>query len=528
MPEKQPVRESGRSVEDTDFKALLEKLTAIGIALSAERDHEALLERILTESRELAGCDAASLFLIKTDGEGKKSLIFKLAQNESRPVSFSEVELPLTDDSIVGHVALSGEEINLADAYNLPQDASYSFNQSIDREENYRSTSLLALPMRTPQQQMIGVLEFINRKRDPDELLDDPATIPDKTLPFSDDISPILRSLASQAAVAIANNQLLADIHNMFEGFVTASVTAIEQRDPTTSGHSFRVATLTTSLADMIPRSGLHRFRDIRFSEQQRREIQYASLLHDFGKVGVREHILQKANKLPEIQLERILHRIELEKERLRIQALEKQLAMVKQGSPADDAWQTIQPALDKKLQELGSYQAIIEEANQPSILHKEKQAALELPHAYRLSHDGSLLLNNEDYRILSIPKGSLTDDERLEIESHVTHTWNFLNRIPWPEELANVPAIAGAHHEKLDGKGYPFGLQAEEIPFPARMMTVSDIYDALTARDRPYKKAMPVEKALSIIEAEAKDGRLDQDIVSVFIDAKVFSSTAV
>lgn len=510
-------------------EVLLKQLTDVGIALSAEMNHSTLLERILTESRKLAGCDAASLFLLTDNGdaEGEQSLVFKLAQNQSKPIDIEESRLPLNDSSLVGYVATHREEINLADAYAIPADMPFQFNKAIDEKTGYRTASLLALPLYTPQQTLVGVLEFINRKQQPEIILDDPATTLAKTIPFSDDILPVLRALASQAAVAIANNKLINNIHRMFEGFVTASVTAIEARDPTTSGHSFRVATLTTNLAESIPRSGISRFRDIHFNDRQIREINYASLLHDFGKVGVREHILQKEKKLSTLRFQEINHRIELEKERLRVQALEQQLRLVRENRDTQTAQQAILQELDKRIQALAHYWEVIQQANEPSILPEQQRADLDAIRGCHLMDSRQPLLDDNDYRILNIPKGSLTDDERLQIESHVTHTWNFLNRIPWPEDLAYVPKIAGAHHEKLDGKGYPFGLRDDEIPFPAKMMTVSDIYDALTAKDRPYKKAMPTDKALSIIETEAKHGKLDQDIVSVFIDAGIYKATA-
>lgn len=505
----------------------LHQLTGVGVALSAEKDHDRLLERILSEARRLAGCDAASLYLVEDggeeDGEHRDgALVFKLAQNESVDFRAGESRLPIDETSIAGYVTIHGTEVNLDDVYDIG-DAPYTFNKSFDEQYGYRTTSMLALPMRTPQGDTVGVLQFINRKRNQETLLRGPQQTLDETLPFTEDINPVLRALASQAAVAIANNRLLRAIENMFEGFVRASVTAIEQRDPTTSGHSFRVATLTTGLADMLPRSGLSRFRDVNFGDREMRELRYAALLHDFGKVGVRENVLLKPKKLPEQQYDRIRHRIELERERLKQRALEQQLMLYRSGNADPDRESAVMAELERELARLERYWEAIRQANEPRILPEEGAEELHEIRNWRLPVSQSPLIGDEEFRILSIPKGSLTDTERREIESHVTHTFNFLRRIPWPDELKNVPDIAAAHHEKLDGRGYPFGLADEEIPFPSKLMTVSDIYDALTAKDRPYKKAMPAERALSILEEEAKSGHIDGDLVRIFIEADVF-----
>lgn len=310
----------------------------------------------------------------------------------------------------------------------------------------------------------------------------------------------------------------------MFDGFVTAAVTAIEQRDPATNGHSFRVAQLTTGLAQALPRSGLVRFRDTQFSDRQLRELRYAALLHDFGKIGVRENVLIKAHKLtPEHHLA-IRERITVETERLKRRALAQQLVMLRSGMDSRQELLAIEQELESKLAALDAYWAAIQEANEPEIVKKKPGKALKQAIEYSLSEDGMPLLTAEEQRVLSIPRGSLTPEERREIESHVVHTYNFLRRIPWPADLAAIPEIAGAHHEKLDGSGYPHGHRQADIPLPSRLMTVADIYDALTAADRPYKKSLPSERAFKVLEDEAKNGKLDVDLVKIFIEARVFN----
>lgn len=504
----------------------LQQLADVGSALSSERDHQTLLEMILREARRLAGCDAATIFLIEKRGDGEPELVIRLAQNESVKFDFHEQRLALDTHSLAGYVAVSGEEVNLADIYRAPAGAPWKFNSAFDRQIGYRTTSVYAVPLRVPRGEIIGGIEFINRKRNPAARLTNPETTPAEVLPFTNDVVPLLRALASQAAVAIENNRLLAAIEDMFEGFVVASVTAIEQRDPTTSGHSFRVARFTTGLAEALPRSGVARFREARFGERQLRELRYAALLHDFGKIGVREHVLVKAHKLSEQHYLAIRERINLERERLKRRALAQQLSLVRGNRGNGEALRAVEQELAQRLAQLDAYWNAIQEANEPNVLHKEVGETLGHVTGYRLTEEETPLLNEDEYRILAIPRGSLTDDERREIESHVVHTYNFLRRIPWPEELAGIPEIAGAHHEKLDGSGYPQGRREPEIPFPSRLMTVADIYDALTAADRPYKKSMPAERALAILEDEAKHGKLDGDLVKIFTEARVFTLT--
>jgi len=500
------------------------QLTDVGVALSSERSHQALLELILTEARRLAGCDAATIFLTEKHPDGSSELVVRLAQNESVKFSFEEQRLPLDLTSIAGYVTVTGEEINLTDAYAPPADMPWRFNSSFDQRFAYRTSSLYAVALRILQGEIIGGIEFINRKRNPASILTNPKTTLSETQPFSDDILPLLRSLASQAAVAIDNNRLLLAIEDMFEGFVVASVTAIEQRDPATSGHSFRVARLTTGLAEALPRSGVARFRSINFNARQLRELRYAALLHDFGKIGVREHVLVKAHKLTPELYQAIRERINVETERLKRRALAQQLVMLRSGMSSHEELLSIEQELESKLAVLDAYWMAIQEANEPNIMKNRPNKLLKQAIEYSLSENGMPLLTAEEQRVLSVSRGSLTPEERREIESHVVHTYNFLRRIPWPADLAAIPEIAGAHHEKLDGSGYPRGRTQSDIPFPSRLMTVADIYDALTAADRPYKKSMPTERAFAVLEDEAKHGKLDADLVKIFVEAKVFT----
>jgi len=509
----------------------LGKMADIGVALSAEKDLTRLLSKILTEGQRLARCDASSLFLVDRSDEHEPKLTFKLTQNNSILSPFKEQQLPLTQSSIAGYVALTNQELNIADTYDLPEGAPYSHNDSFDVATGYRCVSLIAIPMCNYRHEVVGVLEFINRKKDADQALTDPSQIPQQVLPFDEDSADMLRALAGQAAVAIENRRLLDSINELFEGFVQASVYAIEQRDPTTSGHSFRVADLCVHLAKSLTQSQLPRYRDLWFSQDEICEIRFAALLHDFGKVGVREHVLTKGKKLPESSIERLRYRVALAKETLRSRTFESLLRVYDSGGAIDAGLRAQKMAeMAQEQQKLDQYLAWIIGANEPTILPAGSFEHLQEIHRHQVpDHRGNWtgLIDEVEFKALSIRKGSLTEAERLEIESHVVHTLSFLELIPWTSELQRIPAIAGAHHEKLDGSGYPDGLVSEQIPLPSKIMTVCDIYDALTASDRPYKAAMPKELALSVLEEEAQCGMLDTDIVKVFIEAKSYEAVS-
>ena len=504
------------------------QLTAIGVALSAETNLNNLLRKILTEGRSLACCDAASLFLINRQDETSPRLEFKLTQNDSISFPFEEQSFPLNKQSISGFVAVTGKTLNIPDLYQLPPEATYHFNSSFDERMGYRTCSMLTIPMKNHAQEVIGILQFINRKTAPNIRLATPEITRKYTLPFTDDLVNLLEALASQAAVAIEKTILITRINHLFEGFVSAAVIAIEQRDPTTSGHSFRVAELTTYLARALHRSGDPIYGGINFSDTQIREIRYASLLHDFGKVGVREPVLIKGLKLSSGGMDLIWHRFNLFKERLHRRSLQERLDFVlRHGrkayhSLAGDFDHRLKAELDR----LSRYFDAIEKANKPSLMEEGHFSHLQQIRDVEpivVDHRKLALLKEDEFLALSVRKGTLTEDERREIESHVVHTFNFLKQIPWTPELSQVPHFAVAHHEKLDGSGYPDGLREPEIPLPSKLMTIADIFDALTASDRPYKKAVPPERALAILEAETDKGHLDANLVKVFIESETY-----
>ncbi len=473
----------------------LSSILDVAKAMTVERDLDRLLSLILEQAKQVLEADRCTIYILDPD---KGLLWSRIAQG----LTTEEIRLPL-GQGIAGQVAQSGEVLNIADAYSDAR-----FNRAVDHATGYRTKQILCVPMRGARGELVGVLQALNRKDD---------------RPFDAEDEELALALGGQAASAIQNTLLHEDIEHLFEGFVKAAVVAIEQRDPTTSGHSERVARLTCSLAEVVDKAETGPYAKVEIGPKEMREIRYASLLHDFGKVGVREAVLVKAKKLYPHDLESLrlrfaLARMGLERDHYR------RLASLRESGAAAPDESALRRELERELAQLDEFWAFVEKCNEPTVLEEggferlQELARMQVP-----GEDGTVpLLSTREVEFLSIPRGSLSREERMEIESHVTHTFRFLQNIPWTRELSRVPEIAYAHHEKLDGRGYPRGLTADEIPLGSKMMTICDIYDALTARDRPYKKAVPREKALAILESEAAKGIIDRALFRLFVEADV------
>ncbi|MDX2243945.1 MAG: HD domain-containing phosphohydrolase [Leptolyngbyaceae cyanobacterium bins.302] len=519
---------------------LIEQLLAIGTALSSANNLEELLSLILTKSREITWSDAGSVYLVDRSSE-VPSLLFKVAQNSSKPAaSFREFAMPLTPKSLAGYVALTGEVLNLEDAYTLPEDVPYQLDQSFDRGLGYRTRSVLVLPMQNQKGETIGALQLINRKTDPEAVITAGNAL-EVTQAFSDWEMRIVRSLASQAAISIERNQLHENIEHLFEGFVRAAVQIIETRDPCTSGHSERVADLTVRLSEEVSQTTRGSLSKIHFGDRQIQEVRYAALLHDFGKVGVPEAILVKAKKLYPLQLEVIRNRFGLVRRSLELQCaqakyrhlVEHPIHILEHPQTTSDPCchcqylHDLDVDLAQQLEQLEAYWDLLQIANEPKIEMAEPLENLEKLTQYTYQDlDGSYqpLITLEEMEMLMVRRGNLTELERLAIQSHVTHTYAFLKRIPWTQELKDVPTIAYGHHEKIDGTGYPQGLKQDDIPIQSQIMAIADIYDALTAGDRPYKRGLPISSALKILRQEAAYNKLNHELVELFEHRQVFS----
>ncbi len=499
------------------------ELNRIGIALSAEKDIDRLQSFILTTMRQLTHADGASLWL-KMEEDGVPKLFLASSQNHSIDKNtYQAFTVPVDEKSVVGYTVSVGSSQTYDDAYTPPPGKPVG-GKSFDSQFGYRTKSMLTVPMRNYNNDVVGAVQLINAKRrfETRLTLDN---VDDEVIGFQPDDVEMIESIASQAAVAIDNKNLIDSIQALFDGFVEASVTAIEQRDPSTAGHSGRVEGLTTTLARAVHEIATGKYRDVRLTDDQFKELRYACLLHDFGKVGVREHILVKAKKLVPGQLEVIQARFEFIERSVQMKYATEKIEALSSGKNGATLAE-IDGRLQQELEQLEEWVQSIVSANEPTVQPEDKASMIEFlaEQTYEdISGGKHPMLEPQEFRFLSIRKGTLDPQERLEMESHVTHSFHFLTKIPWTPVMRGIPEIAYGHHEKLDGSGYPRGLTGDQIPLQARMMTIADIYDALTAQDRPYKRAVPPPVALDILHAEAGQGKLDRDLLEIFVGKRLY-----
>ena len=542
-----------RTLERAEIELALERamyekdlLIDIGRALSQQRDRNALYNLILLRAREVTGADAGTIYEVRkdevanldnSDPEDRK-IHFVESQNDSIAIKSQGLPgpMPISPKSIVGACVLAGEVINIPDLYALDEPGSgtnpwgVTHDRTFDLQRGYQTRSMLTVPMISARNQVIGVIQLINKRARGALKLTEPADFDTKVLPFDFVSSRFAFTLASQAGIALENALLYQEVTQLFDGFVKASVTAIEARDPTTSGHSERVAELTVTLAKVADRVDTGEYAGFRLSFDDEKQIRYAALLHDFGKVGVREHVLVKAKKLYEHDRALVEARFDYIRKALENERNERKLRYLLEASRAEVAAQldAVDREAELRLKEVDEIVSFVLQANQPTVLEQGGfERIADIATRTFVGSDGRPrpYLTQEEATALQIMRGSLTEDERREIESHVTHTYNFLRTIPWGTTFGKVPEIAGAHHEKLDGTGYPKGITGEKIPPGAKMMTISDIYDALTASDRPYKKAVPLDKALDIIKSEVDRNKLDVTLYKLFVEARVWEA---
>jgi HD-GYP domain-containing protein (c-di-GMP phosphodiesterase class II) len=523
------------------YRYELGELINIARAMTTERDVNKLLSVILEKSRFVTGADAGSIYVVEQNDEADSSedgprslsrgpmLRFKLSQNDSVNYDSREFVMPLSNRSIAGSAALAKKAINIADAYDIPAGAPYAFDRRFDEKIGYRTKSILAVPLVSQRDEVIGVIQLINKKKDPEKKLYTKEDIEQQVVPFDERSEELLGMVAAQAGISLENTMLYDEIRRLFEGFVKASVEAIESRDPTTSGHSRRVADLTVELAKIVDAETQGPYKDAHFTLEDLRELEYASLLHDFGKIGVREKVLLKAKKLYDESLHLIRARFDFVAKSIEADILKRKITALERGAPKSEL-EALDREGDQRRAELEDAWQTILHANEPTVLAAgdfAKIEALAKETYFDLRGELKFLLEPEDAIALSVKRGSLTPSEYEEITSHVIHTYKFLSNIPWGKAFRRVPKIAGAHHERLNGTGYPNRLRAEEIPVQSKMMSISDIFDALTAADRPYKKAVPVERALDILDYGVKDQHLDPELVRIFKEARVWERCA-
>ncbi|MCS6912667.1 MAG: GAF domain-containing protein [Myxococcales bacterium] len=472
----------------------LTSLLEVARALTAERDLDRLLEIVIAEAARIVDAERCTLYLVDRNAG---QLWSKIAQGPG-----GEVRVPL-GVGVAGYVARVGQLVNLSNPSSDPR-----FDRNMDRGGGPEPRSLLCVPMKSPRGEVIGVIVAVNKRAGAFDAQDE----------------ELLEVLAGQVAVATENAHLYGEIERLFDGFVRAAVVAIESRDPSTAGHSQRVADLTLALMDAVEQGARGPWAGRVFTADERISLRYAALLHDFGKVGVREQVLTKANKLFPWEMEVLELRFQYAKKSLEAESLKRRIHLLRTGA-GQSAIEREESACQAQLQELDAMFDFVRSCNRPAVLSGGGFERLrEVRRRFYRGPDGKEqpLLSDAEVERLSIQRGSLSPDELREIQSHVSHTVRFLNQIPWTSQLRRVPDIAAGHHERLDGSGYPLGLLAPQIGIEARMMAIADVYDALTAADRPYKKAVPHDSALRILQTEVDGGRMDAELFRLFVEAEV------
>ena len=494
-------------------------LVAIGTALSAEHDNKRVLELILSQARRFTHADGGTLYLITDD---QRELVFHVLHNETLNsfqggTSGNEVTLPNVklygenDEpnhaNVSAHVALSGELVNIPDVYEA-DGFNFEGTKKFDAGLKYRSKSMLVVPMRDHEGEIIGVLQLINAKNQDNE-----------TIPFAPEQEEMILALASQAAVVLTQQRLINDLRNLFESFIQAIATAIDEKSKYTGGHIARVTELTVNIAEKMNEWNEGPLADKSFTSDEMEELRIAAWLHDTGKITTPEYVVDKSNKL-----ETVFDRIELVKTRWKGIRVERKLRhyerlLEKLGDNVDPRLiEEAKAAASSDIESLDNDLAFLEQTNKGGeFMADEKIERLKTIAGHQWQEAEPFLSDDEVYN-LSIRKGTLTDEEREIMNNHVVMSIKILEELPWPRKMSNVPQIAGAHHEKLDGTGYPLGLKDDEITLQARIMAVADVFEALSAKDRPYKSPMPLSQAIKILGFMVKDRHLDGDVVDIFI----------
>ena len=511
----------------------LEQLNGIGAALSRERDIERLLENILEAAKALTGADGGTLYRVTDDQSALRfeimrtdSLGIRLGGTTGQRIDLPDLPLRRADGSpndalVAAHAAIHDRTVNIADVYT---EAGFDFSgtRAFDQRTGYRSQSFLTVPMKNHDGDLIGVLQLLNAL-DPDT---------GEVLPFSEADQSLTESLASQAAIALSNRLLITQLERLFESFVKLINVAIDEKSPYTGGHCERVPALTMMLAEAADATTTGPLADFHMTERDRYELQMAGLLHDCGKITTPVHVVDKATKLQTIydRIGLIDTRFEVLKRDAELAALRAQLAL--RPMVDAEAESIALSGLQREMQSIDADRAFLRRCNQGSEAMQEMdQLRVRVIGAQRhwRNVDGvhTAFLTAEEMENLTIRSGTLTQAERDTINYHIVATIKMLETLPWPNHLRNVPEYAGGHHERMDGKGYPRGLTREQMSVQARMMGVADIFEALTAADRPYKRGMQLSQALGIMEKMVHNGHIDPDLFQVFVRERVYQRYA-
>jgi HD-GYP domain-containing protein (c-di-GMP phosphodiesterase class II) len=509
-----------------DLGQRLEQLNAIGASLSAERDINRLLESILAAAKTITRADGGTLYRVTEERTLRfeivrtSSLKYYLGGTTGNPVPFYPIQLykdgKPNHSMVAAHAALTGKTVSIPDAYTA-EGFDFSGTRAFDAKTGYRSQSFLTVPMRNHDHEIIGVLQLINAH--------DPTS--GEVVAFSPSDQRLAESLASQAAVALTNRMLIMQLEQLFESFINLMNSAIDEKSPYTGGHCQRVPVLTMLLAEAVNDTREGPLRDFTMSEKDRYELKIAGLLHDCGKVTTPVHIVDKATKLETIfdRVHLIDTRFEVLKRDAEIESLHKKMIFLQEKKPMEAGGED--KRLRDRLRALDDDRRFLHQSNIGSErMSDDDIARVRRIAAYRwrdvAGHEADFLTADE-VKNLTVRAGTLTDDERKIINHHIVATIKMLEALPWPKHLTKVPEYAGGHHERMDGKGYPKGLTRDQMSVQARCMGIADIFEALTAKDRPYKKGKTLSESLEILGRMKQNGHVDPDLFDIFVRNKVY-----
>jgi len=520
----------------SDLEEQIQNLAHIGLALSKERDMDKLLEMILLEAKRIANSDGGTLYMMTDDQRLKfeiimtDSLNFHMGGTSGEDIPFYPVKL-YTDEGeenksmIAAYVALTGETVNLPDAYKA-KGFDFSGTKMFDEKTGYRSKSFLTVPLKNHEDEIIGVLQLLNAQTQKAK----------KIISFGADVQQMVEALASQAAVAITNKNLIRDLEALFESFIKLIASAIDAKSPYTGGHCARVPEITLMLAEAVAATKDGPFANIIFSEKEMYELKIAAWLHDCGKVATPEFVVDKSTKLETIydRVNEVETRFSVIRRDEEIKRLKKELKIEKDKSLSSkekvEKTDQLKKAYRIKIRKLKSDLDFVKESNiGGEFMSGDKKERVHEIANYKWKPNGKMenfLSENEVYN-LTIPRGTLTAEERKVINDHIVVTIKMLEELPYPKHLQNVPEFAGGHHETLDGTGYPKGLIKDEMSVQARIMAIADIFEALTARDRPYKKGKTLSQAMRILGFMKNDAHIDADLFEIFVKEKIYMKYA-
>ena len=511
---------------EQDLVLRLEQLNAIGASLSAERDIDRLLEAILTAAKTITRADGGTLYRVTEERTLRfeivrtSSLRYYLGGTTGNPVPFYPIQLYKDDrpnqSMVAAYAALTGKTVNIADAYTA-DGFDFSGTRAFDTKTGYRSKSFLTVPMRNHDNETIGVLQLINAMEPSSGAI----------VPFSPSDQRLAESLASQAAIALTNRMLINQLEQLFESFINLINSAIDEKSPYTGGHCQRVPVLTMLLAEAVSETKDGPLRDFHMSEQDRYELKIAGLLHDCGKVTTPVHIVDKATKLESIfdRIQLIDTRFEVLKRDAELEALRKKHNFLEQKMRMEAAEED--KRLRDRLRQLDDDRKFLHACN----IGGERMRDEDVDRVRRIGqyrwrdfagHEAQFL-SEDEVKNLTIRSGTLTEEERKVINHHIVATIRMLEALPWPKHLTKVPEYAGGHHERMDGKGYPKGLTREQMSVQARCMGIADIFEALTAKDRPYKKGKTLSESLEILGRMKLNHHVDPDLFDIFVRRRVY-----